>query len=101
MEPDPDRVSLRKTFERNLLYRPPVKRVHEDAVVRDLAAADVDAVMGKAETRRNEVRAQRWLFVSRQKPITPAQSSESAALFYRPQSIGRPTVLLRIGTIES
>lgn len=101
MGPDPDSVSLRETCERNLFYRPPVKSVHQHAVVRDLAAADVDAVMGKAETRRNEMRAQRWLFVSRQKPIAPAKSGESAALADRQGNVARLTILMRIGTIES
>lgn len=54
MESDPDSVSLREACERN-----------QDTVVPDLVAAHVDAVMREAETRRNEVRAQRWLFISR------------------------------------
>jgi hypothetical protein len=78
-----------------------VKAIHQDAVVHNLATTHVDAVMGKAETRRNEVRAQRRLFVPRQKPIAPAKSGEGAALADRQGSVARLTMLVRMGTIES
>ena len=94
-------MSLCKTRERNLFHRPPVKRIHQDAVVHDFAAAHVDTVMSKAETRRNEVRAQRRLFDFWQKPIPPAKSGESAPLPDRQGNITRPTMLMRIGAIES
>ncbi len=78
-----------------------MKRKHQDTVVHDLAAAHVDAVVGKAETGRNEVRAQRWLFVSRQKPIPSAKSGETAAVAHRHGDIARATLLVRVGTMES
>jgi hypothetical protein len=41
----------------------------EAPVVNDLAAADIDTVMGKAEARTDKVRAQRGFFVVCQKSV--------------------------------
>ena len=89
MESDPDSVSLCEARERDLFHRSPVKRIREDAVVNHPAAAHVDAVMGKAKTRRNEVRAQRRLFMGRQKSIAAAKSGAGAAVIDRDASTAR------------
>jgi hypothetical protein len=47
------------------------------------------------------VRAQRRLIDSWQKPIAAAKSGESAPFADRHGSIARPTMLMRIGAIES
>ena len=41
----------------------------------DAARADIDAMVGKAKTRCEEVRAQRGLFVPRQKSIVSLKSA--------------------------
>ena len=65
VRPDEDRSSVRKETQRNFLHRCPPELMCERSVVHDIAAAHVDAVVGKGKTRRNEVRARRWLFISR------------------------------------
>jgi hypothetical protein len=55
---------MRKESQRNFLHRCPAELMCERSVVHDIAATHVDAVVGKGKTRRNEVRAQRWLFIS-------------------------------------
>jgi len=67
--PHPDGEAVSEPRKRNLFHRatPPART--EGTVVDDAAIADVDAVMGEAETRRDEMRAQRGLFVARQKSI--------------------------------
>jgi hypothetical protein len=60
-----ERVSARKEKQRHLFHRQLAELMCERSVVHDIAAAHVDAMVGKGKTRGNEVRAQRWLFVSR------------------------------------
>jgi hypothetical protein len=51
----PESVSMSETRERNLFHRCPVKPMYIGAVMDDPAEADVNAVVGKAKTRCNEV----------------------------------------------
>jgi hypothetical protein len=57
-------VSVRKESQRNLFHRSPAELTCEGSVVHDMAATDIDAMVGKCKTRCNEVRAQRWLLIS-------------------------------------
>ena len=52
---DPESVSMSETRERNLFHRAAVEPMCEGAVMDDPAAADVDTVVGKTQTRCNEV----------------------------------------------
>ena len=52
---NPESVSMSEARERNLFHRAAVEPMYEGAVVDDTAAADVDTVVGKAQTRCNEV----------------------------------------------
>lgn len=56
VEPHAYAVSMSEACERNLFHRSPTEVMCEGTVVHDLSPADVDAVMGKARTRCNEVR---------------------------------------------
>ena len=42
-------------------------------VLNDVTASHIDTVMGEATTRRNEVRAQGWLFICGQEPIAAGE----------------------------
>ena len=52
---NPESVSMSETRERNLFHRAAVEPMYEGAVMDDTAAADVDTVVGKTQTRCNEV----------------------------------------------
>ena len=52
---NPDRVCVSETRERNLFHRSAVEATYQSAVVDDSAAADVDTMVGKGNTRCNEV----------------------------------------------
>jgi hypothetical protein len=53
--PDPGATSTGEVSERNLFHRSPEQVMAEATVVNDLTVADVDAVMGKAESRSDKV----------------------------------------------
>ena len=69
MGSDPGASSIREASKRNLFHRSPEQAMPEAPVVNDLAAADIDTVMGKAEARTDKVRAQRGLLVVCQKSV--------------------------------
>jgi hypothetical protein len=69
MGPHPDSVSVHEALERDFFYRSSRQVMWEAAVMNDIAAADVDAMMSKAKTRCDEVCAQRRLFVPRQESV--------------------------------
>ena len=52
---DPEAMSMSEVRERNFFHRSPVKPMYEGAVMDDPATADVNTVVGKAETGCNEV----------------------------------------------
>jgi len=58
-------MSVRKESQRNFRHRRPAELMCEGPVVHDIATTHVDAVVGKGKTRCNEVRTQRWFFISR------------------------------------
>jgi hypothetical protein len=58
-------VSLSEQLERYLFHGSPAPVTGKAAVMHDGAGADIDTVMRVGETRRNEVRAQRRLFIFR------------------------------------
>jgi hypothetical protein len=66
---DPGASATREASKRNFLHRSPEQAMPEAAVVNDPAAADIDAVMGKAEARADKVRAQRGFLVVCQKSV--------------------------------
>jgi len=68
---NPESVSVSETHERNLLHRPAVDPMYEGAVMDDMVAADVDAVMGKTQTRCDEVRGQRGFLALGKPSIVP------------------------------
>ena len=59
----PYRVPLSEQLESYLFNRSPSPVTGKAAVVHDGAGADIDTVMRVGKTRRNEVRAQRRLFI--------------------------------------
>src|ERR1700736_2255618 len=75
MGPDPDSVPVHEALERDFFYRSSGLVMREAAVVNDIAAADVEAMMSKAETRCDEVCAQRRFFVPRQESVLPRHPS--------------------------
>ena len=52
---DPGASATREASKRNFLHRSPEQAMPEAPVVNDPAAADIDAVMGKAEARTDKV----------------------------------------------
>jgi hypothetical protein len=52
---DPGASSTREASNRNLFHRSPEQAMPKAPVVNDPAAADIDAVMGKAEARTDKV----------------------------------------------
>ena len=74
----PYRVSVSEARERSLFHRSPAPVFGKGGIVHDGAAAHVDTVMRIGETRRNEVRAQRRLFISRQRSIASAKAKTPA-----------------------
>jgi hypothetical protein len=61
----PYRLSLSEQLERYLFHRSSAPVAGKAAVMHDGASADIDTVMRIGETRCNEVRAQRRLFIFR------------------------------------
>jgi hypothetical protein len=55
--------------------------------VHDLAATQIQAVVGKGETRRNEVRTHRRLVTPRQKSIASVEGDGPEGFAYRDVSI--------------
>jgi len=67
--PQPDRVPAGKARERDLLHRPAPPRLSKGGIVHNGARADIDAVMRISETRRNEMCAERRLFIGPEESI--------------------------------
>jgi hypothetical protein len=84
----------------SLFDRTPVEPMCEGAVMDDPAAADVDTVMGKTQTRCNEVRAQRGFLAFGKASIVPTKSAAKATSVPRDFSISPHSVRVRTGTRE-
>ena len=94
MGPDPESVTVHEALERDFFYRPPRQVMCQAAVVDDVAAADVDAMMSKAKTRCDEVRARRWLFVRRQESVMLPEPDEIRTRPRRNSNIVREHTLI-------
>jgi hypothetical protein len=66
VDSNPDRSAEREASERNLFHRAAAPSNHSGSVVDDVAASDIDAVVGEAVAWRNQVRAQGWFLVCHQ-----------------------------------
>jgi hypothetical protein len=73
---DPYGVSVSEARERSLFHRSAVPVLGKSGVMHDGAAAHIDTVMRIGETRRDEVRAQRGLFMRRKQPIASANATQ-------------------------
>lgn len=66
----------------------------------DVTASHIDAVVGEATTRRNEVRAQRWFFICVQQPVEAADAAGLPMMVLGSPSILRPSALMLVGSIQ-